>query len=196
MDSSTRIASASVVTVDAVTNSRFLHDHEGVGAVAGNVTAGAVINITADQNDLWLGGPDLPYHLWSNANGQIGDLFANGADESGKALGTLIGTGNGLYGYTYGHNGNLTFPTFFAPYGALVGQIDFGAYFLVGTSYSGVASASGTLRLYYWDPDGQDNVGSINANVTIGAVPEPSTYALIGGLALVGFGLFRRQVSK
>ena len=36
-----------------------------------------------------------------------------------------------------------------APFNALVGQIDAGAFFLIGTSFSGVAATSGTLKLFF-----------------------------------------------
>ena len=79
-----------------------------------------------------------------------------------------------------------------APYGSLVGQIGNGSFFFIGTNYNGVAAASGTLSLYYFDSNYEDNTGSIVANVS--AVPEPSTWAmLILGFAGVGFMGYRRR---
>jgi hypothetical protein len=38
------------------------------------------------------------------------------------------------------------------------------------------------------------NIRAVNAEYTV--VPEPSTYALIAGAGLVGFGLWRRRAVK
>ena len=52
-----------------------------------------------------------------------------------------------------------------APYGALVGRIDNGEFFYVGTSFLGQAAVSGLLELFYWDENNFDNSGLITANV-------------------------------
>jgi hypothetical protein len=77
-----------------------------------------------------------------------------------------------------------------APYGALVGQIDAGAFFLIGTSFSGTALNTGELKLFYWDSNQYDNTGSIQA--TVSAVPIPAAaWLLLSGL--VGFGAIARR---
>jgi len=46
------------------------------------------------------------------------------------------------------------------------------------------------LKLYYWDSNNADNVGSVLADVRV--VPEPSTYALLA-LGLVGAAFSSRR---
>lgn len=52
-----------------------------------------------------------------------------------------------------------------ANFGALVGRIGSGAYFLVGTSYRAKATETGRLHLYYWDSNNADNTGSISVKI-------------------------------
>ena len=120
---------------------------------------------------------------FSDADGLTYNRFATATDDSGEAVGTQIGSNFGLY-----TRGNLS-----AAFGTLVGRIDSGDYFVIGTSFSGVATASGTLNLFYWDSNNFDNTGSIDVAVT-GAVPEPQTYALmLAGLGAIGFVARRRR---
>lgn len=154
----------------------------GVGASTIALSAGQSFSVTVDPNDFWSAGA-LP--RWSNADGLVGNVFyAAGMDPeiTGVAVGTQIGGNFGLPGMF-----GLT-----APYGSLVGQIGSGSLFVVGTHYSGVASASGTLKLYYFDSNSGDNFGHITAHVA--AVPEPETYAMfLAGLGLLGALGRRRQ---
>jgi len=161
--------------VDAYANS----SSGGTGANTVNLLAGQSFSVSVAPTDLWNAGA-LP--RWSNADGLIGNLFATGSDDSGQALGTLIGVNFGPYTQS-----GLT-----AAYGKLVGQIGGGSFFAVGSSYSGVAASAGTLKLFYWDSNFGDNTEHITANVT--AVPEPETYAmLLAGLLAVGFVARRRR---
>lgn len=151
------------------------------GLATVTLAAGQGFTVDAGASQLWSAG-DLP--RWSNANGLVGDLFATGTDASGQAAGTKIGEAFG----------NLTLGNLSAPFGALVGQVGGGDYFLVGTSYAGQAANAGVLKLFYWDSSNGDNVGSIMASVNVSAVPEPGTYALMaGGLGLVGWLARRRR---
>ena len=164
---------ATVVNVDAVTDS--WNSGAGTGLDTGiALTAGQSFTVTVAADDLWSAGA-LP--RWSNANGLTGTLLATGTDESGQAAGTVIGTDFGLLdGFAYGE---------------LVGQIDGGAYFAVGTDFAGTANATGTLKLFYWDTFTADNSGSVAASVSV--VPEPASVALmLAGLGIVG-GLARRR---
>ena len=164
---------ATAVNVDAVADS--WNSGAGAGLDTGiALTAGQSFTVTVAADDLWSAGP-LP--RWSNANGLTGTLLATGTDESGQAAGTVIGTDFGLLdGFAYGE---------------LVGQIDGGAYFGVGTDFSGTANATGTLKLFYWDTYTGDNSGSVLASVSV--VPEPASVALLlAGLGIVG-GLARRR---
>jgi PEP-CTERM motif len=153
----------------------------GTGVDTGLVlSAGEMFTVSVDPNDLWNAGP-LP--RWSNANGLVGDLYATGSDESGQIAGTLIGQNFGLWSQ-YGLS---------APYGTLVGELS-GTYFVLGTSFSGPAPASGTLKLYYWDSNNYDNTDLLaSVNVNINAIPEPATMLLLG-LGLLGVAGIRRKV--
>jgi hypothetical protein len=127
---------------------------------------------------LWDAGA-LP--RWSNADGLVADLFATGSDESLQPLGTLIGQNFGLHSQG----------GFSAPYGALVGRIGAGDFFMVGTSYAGTAAATGMLKLFYWDSNAGDNSQYVSASIS--AVPEPGTYSLLlAGLAAMTAGSRRR----
>ncbi|MFA9219521.1 MAG: PEP-CTERM sorting domain-containing protein [Sphingomonadaceae bacterium] len=153
-------AQAASFTVDAKDNS----SSGGTALATITLTAGQAFNISSSTDDLWSAGA-LP--RWSDANGLIADRFATGADESGEAFGTQIGS---IFS-SYSQNGHS------AAYGALVGEIG-GQWVTLGANYSGVATASGTLNLYYWDSNNGDNTGAITFNVS--AVPEPSTYLMLG----------------
>ena len=169
-------ANAATVVVDAKADS--WNSGTGTGLDTGiALSAGESFTVTAASTDLWSAGA-LP--RWSNANGLTGTLLATGTDESGLPAGTVIGTDFGLLGS-------------FA-FGELVGQIGNGAFFGVGTSFSGTANASGNLKLFYWDTFTDDNSGSVAATIT--AVPEPGSVALLlAGLGIVG-GLSRRRAKN
>lgn len=151
----------------------------GTGVDTLTFSLGDWFSVSADPGDLWSAGA-LP--RWSNADGLIGDLFATGSDESGQPAGTLIGQNYGPY----------TKDGFTAPYGALVGRIGGSNYFLIGTSFSGQANASGVLKLFYWDENSFDNADHIAVTVT--AVPEPGALAmLLAGFGLMGVMMARRR---
>jgi hypothetical protein len=172
-------AHATAVTVDALADS--YNSGTGTGAAAGTLTLGESFSVTAASTDLWSAGA-LP--RWSDADGLTATTFATGTDESGQAAGTQIGQDFGL----------LTTSDGSFHYGELVGRIGSGAYFAIGTNFSGTANASGVLDLFYWDSYTPDNSGSIVADVT--AVPEPGSVALIlAGLCIIG-GLARRRARK
>jgi len=160
------LAPAAPFVVDAYTNA----SGGGVGLATVSLTMGQAFTVSASSDDLWSLG-DLP--RFCDADGLTGDRYATATDDSGQTVGTLIGQDFGNYSQD-----NLT-----AKYGKLVGRIDGGDFFVVGTAYAGVASATGTLYLYNWDTPASDNSGSITANVE--AVPEPASMMVLGlGLAV------------
>ena len=141
------------------------------------------MSVAAD--DLWNAGA-LP--RWSNADGLNTTLLYTASTDSQvpvNAIGTVIG--DNIYG-NWTQNG-LT-----AAYGTLVGQFNSGSFFSIGTAYTGTASTTGTLKLFYFDSNYGDNSGSVMASVT--AVPEPETYAmLLAGLGVMG-AIARRRARK
>ena len=163
---------ATVVNVDAQA------DAIGTAGATTTLTAGETFEITASSLDTWSAGADLRI---SDADGLTHKIFAQAGDDSGKAPGTQIGEDFGTFA-----SGGSSFA-----YGELVGSIDGGPYFAVGTHYVGSTASGGTLSLIYWDSYYGDNFGSIAATVT--AVPEPGSLALLlAGLGMVG-GLARRR---
>jgi len=134
-------------------------------------TAGDIFTVSVDPDDLWNAGA-LP--RWSNADGLTGDRHATGGDDSGEALGTLIGIDFGLHP----QHGLML------PFGSLVGSIG-GNFFLLGTSFSGPAPANGNLLLYYWDSNNSDNTEHITAFVD----PDPRDVPVPATLPLLGAGL-------
>lgn len=174
------VAQAATFEVKARENST--SGGSGLDTIA--LTMGQSFTVSVAADDLWNAGP-LP--RWSNADGLSHDLFygpGTDAQVPVYANGTLIGSSFALW-----TQGGLS-----APYGTLVGQIGGGNFFAIGTSYSGVASATGTLKLFYFDSNNGDNTGSILATVT--AVPEPESYALLlAGLGVVGTLARRRKAA-
>lgn len=149
----------------------------GVGLDTGLAfTIGDNFTVSVDPDDLWNAG-DLP--RWSNADGLTVNLNATGSDDSGEPFGTLIGV---PFVNHPQHGLSL-------PFGSLVGAID-GTFFLLGTSFSGPAPATGNLLLYYWDSNNDDNTELITAYVDPDprSVPLPSTLLLLSaGAVLFGF---------
>ncbi len=174
-------ASASTFEVMAKENST----SGGVGLSTLALTAGEQFSVSVAANDLWNAG-SLP--RWSNADGLIGSLLYTATTDAqvpAYSIGTQISS---LFpSYT---QGGLT-----AAYGTLVGQIGSGSFFSIGTSFTGTASITGTLKLFYFDSNNSDNTGSVMATVT--AVPEPETYAMmVAGLGLMGAVARRRKAKQ
>ena len=104
------------------------------------VVAGQRLFLHADFSDTWTAG--------------AGDRASNA---NGLRPGNPFGGNYGLY------TDPVSGQSFY--YGALVGRIGDGPYFLVGTDYDQPASRCGRLTLYYWDSNHADNSGSINVTI-------------------------------
>ena len=162
-------AATAAATVSAHDNS--LYGPIGNGQVAGldgldtglSISAGELLTFSATGS-------------WNNSDPD--SSYVSGADGHDG----FVGDGHPNFDYSqFGLN---------AAYGALVGKIGNGDYFLIGDSFSGAANATGELQLFYWDSDYGNNTGSVN--VQISAIPEPANIALMG-LALGAFALSRRR---
>jgi hypothetical protein len=144
----------------------------GVGADTGlNLVAGDRLVSTVDPLDCWSAGAA---NRISNANGLDGASPAPCQPTGDFGLHSQDGE---------------TFR-----YGALVGRIDAGDWFLLGTSFDGIVGSTGRLFLAYWDSNSGDNFGSVTALISVNPseVPEPGTLGLIG-LALLGVASLRRR---
>lgn len=137
----------------------------GTGALTGVfLTIGQAFTVTAGLLDTWsLGSNDNSCTRESNADGLTTCTYNP---------------------YT---QGGLT-----TAYGKLVGQINGGNFFAIGTNYSGFAGATGQLLLFNFDSNKSDNSGEIVATVT--AVPLPAGGLLLLG-ALGGIAALRRRKS-
>lgn len=49
----------------------------------------------------------------------------------------------------------------------MVGRINAGTYFLIGSSYSATVTEGGVLELLYWDSNYEDNDGSVIVDVAV-----------------------------
>jgi len=114
-------------------------------------------------------------------------LWSAGSDSPYSRSSTATGIDPIASGY-----GQFTAYGFTANYGALVGEAG-STYFLIGTSLT-ATGLSGDLKVGYWDSFYGDNSGT--QTLTIAAVPEPATWAmLVVGFAGIGFMAYRRKSS-
>jgi len=136
-----------------------------------DLVAGDRLVSTVDPDDCWSAGAA---NRISNANGLDG-------------LSPLPCQPTGDFGF-HSQDGE-TFR-----FGALVGRIGAGDWFLLGTDYDAVVSATGRLFLVYWDQNNGDNTGFVTATIDVNplAVPTPGTPLLLG-IALIALGASRRR---
>lgn len=109
--------------------------------------------------------------IWSNAPPSYNLIFGPDGNPNENILPGYPGTG--------------------FPVAALLGKVGNNSYFFIGSSYSSHVSEGGVLYLGFNDTDYGNNTGSIEANVKVTAVPEPSSVLLF---ALGLLGLFTRRV--
>ncbi len=131
-------AHAHIFTVQASAHS-VAHPNNGLNTGI-NVTLGKLLVIDCDRQDTWSIDPNPSYA--SNANG----------------TGNPYGVPAGLF-TVKGH----TFRS-----GSLVGSLDGGiTFFPIGTKMEMTILRAGTLRLYFWDVDHANNVGSVQVHVEV-----------------------------
>lgn len=150
-----------------------------------------IVNVAADE----------PIN-YSDYFANIGDAFT--LDAAGDTWGhcpfsSCVTFGDGSHSVSSIPDEALTIGAYTFNRGSLIGQIGTGDYFLVGTSFSGTATASGQLKLLMWDDSYSDNSGGIQVQVGgldksggASAVPLPAGLPLLlGGVGL--FALLRRR---
>ena len=161
-----------------------------VSAYADGGTLGSSVNVQIrDYNNTLLGGTVV-----TTSSPVVGSVWATETLGSPLTLsaGTYSISGFGTFSFDFGNSTHATYSG-----GGAVTAYD--NYYDSGSpSQSVIFAGTGTAALPNpgagFTALGDPKLSVVNFDFT--PVPEPSTYALVGGLALVGFGLYRRQVSK
>ncbi len=153
---------SSIFVVNAINNT----SNGGLPVDTLLLTAGQQFSISSSTDDLWSAG-SLP--RFADGNGLIITRLATAGDDSGQAVGTLIGDVFGSF-----TQGNLT-----APFASLAGLIA-GNYQALGANGTFTAAQTGTLGLVFWDQFSGDNFGNITFTVSVPGVITPG----VGNLAI------------
>lgn len=147
-----------------------------------------------------------------SANAQIGNLVGFGDAAGAMLTGDVLAQGGGyLFGNSTDYNdlfrtvsfgGKVSFDVTFSGLAdpspaAVPSAFSLALYAADGTTQLGSADTNGNLLVLNWLPAasgaGAVNVGYAATGLAVSAVPEPSTWLMLGaGLALVG-GLARRR---
>ena len=154
----------------------------------GGSIAGSVSVQIRDYNNTLLGGTTVTTSspvvssVWATES--ITPIFL--------APGTYSISGFGTYTYDFGASTHAT-------YNGAGAVTAYDSYYPTGSpSQSAIIGTGGTPALPAFGPGwtalGDPKMRAVNFDFTV--VPEPSTYAFVGGLGLVGFGLWRRRNSK
>lgn len=169
---------------------------------------------SAGGNSGWL---DLQFNPGNlpvvSANALVGNLVGFGADVDTVLTGDVARQGGGyLFGNSTDYNdlfrtvsfgGKVSFDVTFSGLAdpspaAVPSAFSLALYAADGMTQLGDADANGSLLVFNWIPaasgPGAVNVGYAASGLAVSAVPEPTTWLMLGaGLALVGGVARRRQ---
>lgn len=121
-----------------------------------------------------------------------GQTYAITLNATGSAAGLYSGYGEGNHGYSHSNFGSpdayraATYDAAISVHGVYLHNVD-------GINAGNVFATSGTGWSVF-EGSAANQIRGVTTTFT--AVPEPSTYALVAGAGLVGFGLWRRRAVK
>ncbi len=168
---------ALVVTLDVHANNNVWNGGKGGDNIL-NTDPGLSTGLILEIGDVFQVDVVNPNDTWNFCNPSASCTVD--ADGRRPAFGTFIGN--------YSNSG------FSEKFGALVGRVGTGDFFLVGTAgFDGPATSAGLLRLYHWDHN-NNNSGTIQARASFEVAPVPlpaSLPLLLAGLC--GFGFISRR---
>jgi len=120
-----------------------------------------------------------------------GETYAITLNATGGNAGLFSGYGLGSHGYSDSNYGSPAYRA--ATYDAVISVSGVYLHSSDGVNAGNVFSTTGSGWAVY-EAGAVNQIRGVTGSFTV--VPEPSTYALIAGAGLVGFGLWRRRAVK